>query len=347
MSNMFKRNSSNSPKNASFSTLDRELSIRINHPNKNLSIGNNNLQKEMSIQTNYIQSQQIKQSQNNNQVPRQNNNQVPRQVSKQAPRQVSKQVPRSKQISSYSPRSRQTSRQVSKQMPRQTSKQVSKQMPRQTSSQVSNIESNSDQKMKFVSVDKGSFKDYYSFANKMGQNYNTDLDSDLRYSESTRRKTLPASVVSSYKKTSNNMVLETLPEEGSSSNAHIMGLISNENYIKSNPQFPMNFSNTAAKIPKASEEYWDNTKRHNLDTSTYTNNPSKIQGRGFGDINRYDLFLNGVGVSTRQEEADFNPRNVDNDRIYLTNHNYHYDKHHITDNLPCGADTRYLNKKMI
>ena len=30
----------------------------------------------------------------------------------------------------------------------------------------------------------------------------------------------------------------------------------------------------------------------------------------------------------------------------LTNHNFNNDRYHVTRNLPCGADTRYLNKKM-
>jgi len=31
----------------------------------------------------------------------------------------------------------------------------------------------------------------------------------------------------------------------------------------------------------------------------------------------------------------------------MTNHNYNYDKYHVPEELPCGNDTRILNKKMI
>ena len=98
---------------------------------------------------------------------------------------------------------------------------------------------------------------------------------------------------------------------------------------------------------KESSEYWDNTKRRNLDTSVYTNNPTKIQGRGFGNVSHYDNLLNGIGLATRGENPERNPRSVEDDRIFLTNHNYNYDKYHTTEMLPCGSDTRYLNKKMI
>ena len=106
-------------------------------------------------------------------------------------------------------------------------------------------------------------------------------------------------------------------------------------------------SDTASKIPKASSEYWDNTKRRNLDTSAYTNNPMKAQGRGFGNVNSYDVFLNGVGTATRQDNPEMKPRNYEDDRIFMTNHNYQYEKYRVTESLPCGSDTRYLNKKMI
>jgi hypothetical protein len=106
-------------------------------------------------------------------------------------------------------------------------------------------------------------------------------------------------------------------------------------------------STTAAKIPKASAEYWDNTKRRNLNTSTYTNNPNKMGGRGFGNIPVYDVFTNGVGVTTRHDDPDTKPRNLEDDRIFMTTHNYNYDKHHVPEMLGCGSDTRYLNKKMI
>jgi hypothetical protein len=102
------------------------------------------------------------------------------------------------------------------------------------------------------------------------------------------------------------------------------------------------------KSLKESEEYWDNTKRKQLDTSTYINNPNKVQGNGFGNISEYNLFFNGIGLSTRQTKPDEKPNNIDNDRIFLTNHNYNNDKYHIISNLPRGGtDTRILNKKII
>jgi len=91
----------------------------------------------------------------------------------------------------------------------------------------------------------------------------------------------------------------------------------------------------------------DNTKRKNLDTSVYTDTPLKIQGRGFGNIDNYHLLLNGIGISTRQENPDSNPRNVEDKRILLINQTNYVGEQRITNNLPCGADTRYLNKKMI
>ena len=198
----------------------------------------------------------------------------------------------------------------------------------------------SNNKMKYITTDSSNFKDFYSFGNKMGQNYNTDQESDLRFSESTRRKLLDKNTISSYKNKSRDNTLDEITSVvDTDSNLRpgndIMSI--NSNII----------GNSAAKIPKALAEYWDNTKRRNLDTSTYTNNPHKIQGRGFGDINSYDVFFNGVGVTTRQDDPNTNPRNYEDDRIFLTNHNYHYDKFHVTENLQCGADTRYLNKKMV
>ena len=65
----------------------------------------------------------------------------------------------------------------------------------------------------------------------------------------------------------------------------------------------------------------DNTKRKNLDTSIYTNNPMKIQGRGFGNINNYGYFCNGIGISTRQDNQDKNPRNLEDNRINIIQHN--------------------------
>ena len=184
---------------------------------------------------------------------------------------------------------------------------------------------NQNKKIKYIETDRNNFKDFYSFGNKLGQNYNTDGDSELRFSDSTRRKSFNKTTIEKIKSNSRDSTLDTESE--------LMSINSNEI--------------TAAKIPKASSDYWDNTKRRNLDTSIYTNNPNKIQGRGFGEINNYDLFLNGVGVSTRQEQPDKNPRNIEDDRIFLTDHNNNYDAHRVTEILPCGSDTRYLNKKMI
>jgi hypothetical protein len=186
---------------------------------------------------------------------------------------------------------------------------------------------NQDKKIKYIETNKDNFKDFYNFGNKLGQNYNTDEDSELRFSDSTRRKSLNKNTINNYKGLSRDSTLDL--------NSDIMSISSNE------------INNTAVKIAKASSDYWDNTKRRNLDTSIYTNNPTKIQGRGFGEINNYDLFLNGVGVSTRQELPDKNPRNVEDDRIFLTDHNNNYDPNRVTNNLPCGTDTRYLNKKII
>lgn len=105
--------------------------------------------------------------------------------------------------------------------------------------------------------------------------------------------------------------------------------------------------NNASRSLKASPDYWDNTKRKNLDTSVYTDPPDKTTGKGFGVVEKYNIFFNHIGLSTRQDFPDKKPQNIDDDRIYLTNHNYHYDKFHVTERLPCGIDTRVLNKKMV
>jgi hypothetical protein len=216
-----------------------------------------------------------------------------------------------------------------------------------------------EKKIKYNTVK--NFKDFYSYGNKLGQNYNTELENTLRFSESTRQKTsVENKRYESKSQNSNSKTLQRpklklakkkhLPKinEVNESNNHLNIVDIDSNLrIPSVYNFTNEVSDTASRIPKASAEYWDNTKRRNLDTAIYTNNPQKIQGRGFGNISEYDLFFNGVGLPTRQDEPDINPRNVDNDRIYLTNHNYHYDKHHVTENLPCGADTRYLNKKTL
>lgn len=266
----------------SYNSLERELSTRINHPDKNLNI----LTEQLS---------EIK-------------------PKKKTLKQISNQSRSSNQSSSNQSSSKQSSSNQSKQ----------------------------DNKMKYITTDSSNFKDFYSFGNKMGQNYNTDQESDLRFSESTRRKLLDKNTITNYKNKSRDNTLDKIDEISRVVNADSNLRPGNIMSINSNL-----IGNSAAKIPKASAEYWDNTKRRNLDTSTYTNNPHKIQGRGFGDINSYDVFFNGVGLTTRQDDPNTNPRNYEDDRIFLTNHNYHYDKYHVTENLQCGADTRYLNKKMV
>lgn len=189
---------------------------------------------------------------------------------------------------------------------------------------------NLDSKIKYINTD-NIFQDYYSSGNKMSQNYNLDAQNDLTYGIDTRR--------TNTKNNKSSIINKPLDKN----NSEIMNIINTDINLKLNkPSIK-----TAAKIPKESIEYWDNTKRHNLDTAIYTNNPSKIGGRGFGDIDKYDLFMNGIGVSTRQDNPDIKPQNVDNDRIYLPNHNYNNDKFHVTADLQCGADTRYINKKLI
>ena len=173
---------------------------------------------------------------------------------------------------------------------------------------IKNATIDQSQKIKFYTVDNMNFNEIYSYNKKLGQNYNTDIDSDLLYGIDTRRKTARDTL--------------TMP---------------NRNDINDN----------AAKILKTSSEYWDNTKRKNLDTSVYTDCANKIQGRGFGQIDSYGLLLNGIGVMTRQENPDLKPQNKDDDRLYLTNHNYNYDKQHVPGTLECGMDTRYLNKRMV
>jgi hypothetical protein len=210
-------------KETSFNTLDRDLSIRVNHPDDDFNISNN-------------------------QFP------VFNQLNK--PNKPKKEYKTEKEYKSKKEK---------------TEKEIEP-----------------TKKIKYITTEPNKFNNFYSFGVKYGQNYNTDQESELLYSEATR-----------------------------------------------------------SKLPKESSEYWDNTKRRNLDTSVYTNNPTKIQGRGFGNIGRYDNLLNGIGLATRGENPEKNPRSVEDDRIFLTNHNYNYDKYHTTDMLPCGTDTRYLNKKMI
>jgi len=205
-------------------------------------------------------------------------------------------------------------------------------------------------KIKFINLDKQNFKEFYSTGNKMYQNYNLDTENDLTYGINSRRQSVPKDIIKQ----------KTIPKQSNTKQSNIkqdlniMDIIDASSNIKLGNEYTKinlnTFSKNAAKTPKTpkeSETYWDNTRRRNLDTSVYTDNPSKIAGRGFGDIPKYDLFLNGIGLSTRQDNPDIKPQNIDDDRIFLTSQNYNYAKFHVTDDLQCGADTRYLNKKMI
>ena len=176
---------------------------------------------------------------------------------------------------------------------------------------------------------------------------------------STASSSSPISSIESITNTKSKYVTENpLPVKISTNNRqdmNIIDIINVDSNLKTGKINPDDFNRSAAKISNASTSisskesdiYWDNTRRKNLDTGVYTENPSKIGGRGFGDITKYDLFLNGIGLSTRQDEPNTKPQNVDNDRIYLPNHNYNYAKFHVSESLDFGADTRYLNKKMI
>jgi hypothetical protein len=335
---------------SSFNTLDRELSVRINHPNKELSI-NNNLNtnfREMSIQSNTIRSNNL----NRQHTYVENLEESSRPITKQNTSQNSIK----QNTSQNSTKSFQTPISTIGLNLKKNTKQVPKSaIDRPQPSNNLNNTNTIEKKIKYIETDSSNFADFFSKGNKLGYNYNTDQENDLRFSESTRRKTLPKSTLSAYKKSSRDTALDNISEL-SPNEQYIMGLVSNDsklrpNTVTANDKMMSIGSNIvtdiAAKISKASPDYWDNTKRRNLDTATYTNNPHKIQGRGFGDINSYGVLLNGVGTATRQDNPDRKPQNVEDDRIYLTNHNYHYDKHHVTENLPCGSDTRYLNKKMI
>jgi len=175
---------------------------------------------------------------------------------------------------------------------------------------------------------------------------------------SSRSSSSVSSIGSSTNSRSKNQIKENqLPMKVTTNNRqdlNIIDIINTDSNLKlGNEQIQINLNNlsrSAAKVPSSSKEseiYWNNTRRRNLDTAVYIDNPSKIGGRGFGDIPKYDLLLNGIGLSTRQDDPDIKPQNVDNDRIFLTNQNYNYAKFHVSENLECGADTRYLNKKMI
>jgi len=204
---------------------------------------------------------------------------------------------------------------------------------------------NNDEKIKFINLDKHNFKDFYSSGNKLYKNYDLDTDNDLTYGIDTRRNSIPKDI--------NKQTKQKTKYSNPQQDLNIIDIVGASSDLKlgnEHTQINLNtLSKSASKAPtpKESEEYWDNTRRRNLDTSTYTDNPSKIAGRGFGDIPKYDLFLNGIGLSTRQDNPDIKPQNVENDRIFLTNQNYNYDKFRVTNDLQCGADTRYLNKKMV
>ena len=165
-----------------------------------------------------------------------------------------------------------------------------------------------DSKMKYITLDNNNFDDFLSFGKKL-KNGEINQDNKVHYAETTRS-------------------------------------LENQNFSKERVVMPTQ-DLFIKKSLKESEEYWDNTKRKSLDTSSYINNPNKVQGNGFGNIAEYDLLFNGIGLSTRQNKPNEKPNNIDNDRLFLTNHNYNNDKYHVTSNLACGSDTRILNKKMI
>jgi hypothetical protein len=219
-------------------------------------------------------------------------------------------------------------------------------------------------KIKYIDSNQLNFKDFYSNGNRMYQNYDLDTQNDLTYGYNSRRNSSkqntgmmpihckngicpnPIKPISS-RKSSGSI------SRNNKNDLDIIDIINTDANLKLGNEYSQikfnNYINSAAKVPssKESEIYWDNTRRRNLDTAVYTDNPSKIGGRGFGDIPKYDLLLNGIGLSTRQDNPDIKPQNVDNDRIFMTNHNYNNPKFHVSEDLECGADTRYLNKKMI
>lgn len=122
----------------------------------------------------------------------------------------------------------------------------------------------------------------------------------------------------------------------------------NNYYNKKNFDYEENLINinNSSRIStlKDSELYWNNTKKKNLNTSSYINNPNKIQGKGFGNIN---IYKDNIGISTRQTKPSEKPNNIENDRLYFTNHNYNNTKYHVLDRLGCGIDTRILNKNIL
>lgn len=301
-------------RSSSFNTLDRELHVRNNHLNKNIPRTSSEQFREMSIQSNQI-----------------NSTEKPRSVKQNQRKTNQEHINNSNTQKTFS-----------------NTPRISKQ-----------IEPNMDKKIKYFEVSNTDFVDFNSKGVKLGQNYNTELDNDLRFSESTRRKTLPKKTMSMYKNISRDTSLDTkngVEKNISKNNKFINNLVSTDTRLRANTATSNDnimainsnlINDIAAKVAKASPDYWDNTRRRNLDTSVYVSNPKKNQGRGFGDIDTYDLFMNGVGTATRQDNPDLKPQNIEDDRIYMTNHNYNYDKFHVTEMLPCGSDTRYLNKKIL
>ena len=311
---------------SSFNTLERELSVTVNHINNNKSFIPSEKFREMSIQSN---STNLTNPTNSANLDKSKQNQSNLDKSKLNPKLKTKQINTKSQKSNFSDRP----------------------IPSES------VEPSMEKKLKYYDVSNRNFVNFYSKGNKLGQNYDTEQENDLRFSESTRRKTLPKTTMSVYKTTSRDPTLDNINNNYLSSNdKFISDLVTTDSNLRSNTSMSNEkimsinsnlISDNAARVLKASPEYWDNTRRRNLDTATYTSIPIKVQGRGFGDVDSYDLFLNGVGTATRQENPDKKPQNIEDDRIFMTNHNYNYDKHHVTTNLPCGADTRYLNKKML
>jgi len=308
---------------SSFNTLERELSIRVDHPDPNYNIHTELFQQQnkTSVQTNTFESQE----KNIKMLPPKSKKTKQKLSEQQNNTNLIKNLSTSKSKSSTHPSTHQNNKKLVKNSSNTKSVSIAKHPPLT--------------KFKFKTRE---FKDFDMYENtKRGQNYNSDQDNDLHFSENTRRKSVPKKIMNTLKMSEkDNMINE------------IMNTITNETNIRNENSKIMSInSNTiediASKVLKASPEYWDNTKRHNLDTAIYTNNPTKIQGRGFGDVESYDIFLNGVGLATRQENPDSKPQNIDEDRIFITNHNYNYDRHDVTEQLPCGSDTRYLNKKII
>jgi hypothetical protein len=326
-------------KSSSFDTLNRELSVRINPPNKDMSFVPSEKFREMSIQSNQINlsklsniSESVKPKQSDSVKPKQSDSVKPKQS------ELIRQSVLPKSTNSV-----------------KSSVQIFSDRPQPSES----VEPSVERKIKYIETTDRNFMDIYSKGTYPVQNYNTDQENDLRFSVSTRRKTLPKQTLNTYKNISRDTSLDTIGKKSKNQSANdkfITNLISTDSKLRPNTATSNDnimainsnlITDIAAKVSKASAEYWDNTKRRNLDTATYTNNPHKIQGRGFGDIDSYDLFMNGVGTSTRQDNPDKKPQNTEDDRIFMTNHNYHYDKFHVTESLPCGSDTRYLNKKML